>query len=148
MLVVVLPIMLLDIPPDLVEVEGPGEPEGPRERPATDGEVEAGQPRMQRRTATRPPAGGIGHDPRRVGVRGDHQAQQIGRGRPFPASHAGANRARTTGHWGVYPVAHPGWPASAAGSGAVSGRMSIRQPVSRAASRAFWPSLPIARLSW
>ena len=29
-----------------------------------------------------------------------------------------------------------------------SGRMSIRQPVSRAASRAFCPSLPMARLSW
>jgi hypothetical protein len=28
--------------------------------------------------------------------------------------------------------------------GAVSGRMSIRQPVSRAASRAFWPSRPMA----
>ena len=26
--------------------------------------------------------------------------------------------------------------------------MSIRQPVSRAASRAFWPSLPIASESW
>ncbi len=30
----------------------------------------------------------------------------------------------------------------------VSGRMSIRQPVSRAARRAFWPSLPIASDSW
>ena len=30
-------------------------------------------------------------------------------------------------------------------SGAVSERMSIRQPVSRAASRAFWPSRPMAR---
>jgi hypothetical protein len=30
----------------------------------------------------------------------------------------------------------------------VSGRMSIRHPVSFAASRAFWPSLPIARDSW
>lgn len=30
-------------------------------------------------------------------------------------------------------------------SGASSDRMSIRQPVRRAASRAFWPSLPIAR---
>jgi hypothetical protein len=30
----------------------------------------------------------------------------------------------------------------------VSGRMSIRHPVSRAASRAFWPSLPIASESW
>lgn len=30
----------------------------------------------------------------------------------------------------------------------VSGRMSIRQPVRRAARRAFWPSLPIASDSW
>jgi hypothetical protein len=29
-------------------------------------------------------------------------------------------------------------------AGAVSERMSIRQPVSRAARRAFWPSRPIA----
>jgi hypothetical protein len=29
-------------------------------------------------------------------------------------------------------------------AGAVSERMSIRQPVSRAASRAFWPSRPMA----
>ena len=31
---------------------------------------------------------------------------------------------------------------------AASERMSMRQPVSRAASRAFWPSLPIASESW
>jgi hypothetical protein len=31
---------------------------------------------------------------------------------------------------------------------APSERMSIRQPVSRAASRAFWPSLPMASDSW
>ena len=30
----------------------------------------------------------------------------------------------------------------------VSGRISIRQPVSRAANRAFWPSRPIANESW
>jgi hypothetical protein len=35
-----------------------------------------------------------------------------------------------------------------AGGTSVSGRMSIRQPVRRAASRAFWPSLPIARDNW
>ena len=31
---------------------------------------------------------------------------------------------------------------------AVSALMSIRQPVSRLANRAFWPSRPIARDSW
>jgi hypothetical protein len=36
----------------------------------------------------------------------------------------------------------------ACGSTAVSDRMSIRQPVSFAANRAFWPSLPIASESW
>jgi hypothetical protein len=52
-----------------------------------------------------------------------------------PAADAGADR-----------VAHPGAGAGAAAS--VSGRMSMRQPVSRAASRAFWPSRPIASESW
>jgi hypothetical protein len=33
-------------------------------------------------------------------------------------------------------------------AGAVSDRMSMRQPVSRAASRAFWPSRPMASESW
>lgn len=37
---------------------------------------------------------------------------------------------------------------AAAGLGAVSERMSIRHPVSRAASRAFWPSRPMARDNW
>jgi hypothetical protein len=36
----------------------------------------------------------------------------------------------------------------AASSAWVSGRMSIRHPVSLAASRAFCPSLPIARDNW
>jgi hypothetical protein len=44
-------------------------------------------------------------------------------------------------------------PRSAAGVSysagfSVSGRMSIRQPVRRAARRAFWPSLPMARDNW
>ncbi|MEY9942437.1 hypothetical protein ABH932_007226 [Streptacidiphilus sp. MAP5-52] len=38
--------------------------------------------------------------------------------------------------------------APAASSPSVSGRMSIRHPVSRAARRAFWPSLPMASDSW
>jgi hypothetical protein len=35
-----------------------------------------------------------------------------------------------------------------ASGGWASDLMSIRQPVSRAASRAFWPSLPMASDSW
>lgn len=45
----------------------------------------------------------------------------------------------------------PGWPGTATpplASGALSGRMSMRQPVSLAARRAFWPSLPMASDSW
>ena len=38
--------------------------------------------------------------------------------------------------------------ASGVSGAAASLRMSIRQPVSRAANRAFWPSLPIASDSW
>jgi hypothetical protein len=41
-------------------------------------------------------------------------------------------------------LVRPGYFSAAA----TSGRMSMRQPVSRAASRAFWPSRPMARLSW
>jgi hypothetical protein len=36
----------------------------------------------------------------------------------------------------------------ASGVGASSDRMSMRQPVRRAARRAFWPSLPMASDSW
>ncbi len=41
------------------------------------------------------------------------------------------------------PRCHAGW-----ASASVSGRMSMRHPVSRAARRAFCPSLPIASDSW
>lgn len=44
-----------------------------------------------------------------------------------------------------------GWPGTATpplASGAVSGRMSMRHPVSLAARRAFCPSLPMASDSW
>ncbi len=44
------------------------------------------------------------------------------------------------------PGRHDGAPG--AGVPSVSGRMSIRHPVSFAASRAFCPSLPIASESW
>jgi hypothetical protein len=45
----------------------------------------------------------------------------------------------------VYPVAHRSSVSATVCPAAVSGRMSIRQPVSRAANRAFCPSRPIAR---
>jgi hypothetical protein len=66
-------------------------------------------------------------------------------------------RARSAVCGQVYRVAESAAPAtlsgapvagSGAAAGAVSDTMSIFQPVSRAASRAFWPSLPIASESW
>ena len=47
---------------------------------------------------------------------------------------------------GIRQFGEPCEPCGAAAS--VSGRMSMRHPVSLAARRAFWPSLPMARLSW
>lgn len=62
------------------------------------------------------------------GVR--HDSHQLGFDGLGPATDAGTD-------WGAHPQ-----PA------AVSGLMSIRQPVSRAANRAFWPSRPIANDNW
>jgi hypothetical protein len=75
--------------------------------------------------------------------RGHHRRRPGGTG-TAPAWHRDRD-----GHAGPQPAAgsSPAAPA-AAGAGAVSGRMSIRQPVSLAARRAFWPSLPIASESW
>ena len=68
---------------------------------------------------------------------------------------AGARRARdlTRSHSPGGPCGRPVGPAlghraSAGASLTTSGRMSIRQPVSLAARRAFCPSLPIASESW
>lgn len=63
----------------------------------------------------------------------DDEASQFGGRNGLPAADAGANRRA---HRYQAPAT------------AVSGRMSIRQPVSRAANRAFCPSRPMARLSW
>jgi hypothetical protein len=61
----------------------------------------------------------------------------------------GRNRAGALAYSGPYSGA---WAAGPAGEGpagtAASDLMSIRQPVSLAASLAFWPSLPIASDSW
>lgn len=69
----------------------------------------------------------------------DHSQQVIARG-PLSTTDTGTDRAVT--HAGTTPAHVTTTQAS------LSGRMSIRQPVSRAASRAFCPSRPIARESW
>jgi hypothetical protein len=70
---------------------------------------------------------------------------------PDPFAHASAGRltllpAVPAPAVGATLVTEP--PAAAPAPGATSGRMSIRQPVSFAASRAFWPSFPMASESW
>ena len=70
---------------------------------------------------------------------GDHP-EQVGGAGALPAPDAGADRRAQTGLSASL--------TTLGGSLVTSGRMSIRQPVSRAASRAFCPSLPIARDSW
>ena len=98
--------------------------------------------------------------PSAIGDR-DHPKQD-GPETSFPASHTHAHRAdridvvRTLGEPNTRPSAHqPTAPAHESGPEGSAGppppsseRMSMRQPVSFAASRAFCPSLPMARDSW
>lgn len=103
---------------------------------------------MQGCTSSRQPARGIGDD----AVLDYHGPQQLSARHPTTASHTGAYRSRATDHWEVYLLDHPRGSAGAAercgAATGVSGRMSMRHPVSRAARRAFWPSFPIASESW
>jgi hypothetical protein len=75
-------------------------------------------------------------------------------GHPQSSAPGGLNLPGTAGAHHVGSAAHaPAPPALAragvpASPGATSGLMSMRQPVSFAASRAFWPSLPMASESW
>jgi hypothetical protein len=92
------------------------------------------------------PSGRVGHQ---GAVAGDH-AQQLDRGGLRPAPDAGADRGAQAGlsvlpagvglsaplcGAGIVPPSAAD--SRAAGSRATSGRMSMRQPVRRAASRAF-----------
>jgi len=156
------------------------DPEGPREGPASQRQVEALGHGVQVRTAAWGPARRIGDDLEAGSPVGGDDSQQIGLRGPLPTPDAGADTApdlrsgaarRACGH-ATEPrfmtavaepsssLAFPGarteptpyrtgatW-SGATGSGASSERMSMRQPVSRAASRAFCPSLPIANDSW
>lgn len=101
---------------------------------------------MHSGTSAGKPAGGIG----------DHLAldnydpQQFGAGAPEPTADAGAHWTadRVTGRCRVYPARTASPTAHPSEASEVSGWMSIRAPVSRAASRAFCPSRPIASESW
>jgi hypothetical protein len=147
-------VLLLEVRPQRLGVEGTRQAERPRERPTALGEIEATGNGMQRCTSSRQPTLGIGDHT----ILDHHGSQQLGTRRSTPTSHTGAYRSRATDHREVYLLAHPtGFAGATAGSRApgaccdatgVSGRISIRQPVRRAARRAFCPSLPIASDNW
>ena len=115
---------------------------------------------MQVRPPTLPPPSWIGHEtvPDRTGlvtaVLDRDNPQQLGGRRADPAPYTGTHRGRATYHRESLPCAPPPDPTharphdQALGDTSVSGRMSIFQPVRRAANRAFCPSRPIASESW
>jgi hypothetical protein len=135
--------------------------QGTRESTTPFGEVEAREVGMQPGTPTRPAASRVDHGADAVLVP-DHP-QEDGPEPSPPAPHARAHRSlvgtRSTigmpdsrsGLRQSSAIAHepgPGGSSSASVRPPSSDRMSIRQPVSFAASRAFCPSLPIASESW
>ena len=80
--------------PEEEEVERPGQAQGPGERPPLLGEINTTRIGMHGGTSARQAAGRVGNQA--VPVRDD--AQQVGFGRPLPAAHAGAHRARQASH--------------------------------------------------
>lgn len=112
------------------------------------------------RAPARPSASRVGHEAEPPGVAGPvnfvlyrDNPQQLGGRHANPAAHTGAYRGRATYHCGSLPPCPGSSPGAPPGDHAwevasVSGRMSIRQPVRRAANRAFCPSRPMASDSW
>ena len=78
--------------------------------------------------------------------RGIHHSPSVTRHDPHNGGAGDALPATQAGSDGFHATPLRGEPAQS--SMTESGWMSIRAPVSFAARRAFWPSLPIARLSW
>lgn len=137
--------LVLAAQPGEVLVQGGGvertvQAQGPGERTTPLSELEAPESRVHVGTTTREPPARIGDNT----ALDRHHAQQVSHGRPAPASHAQALRGRRIRPTGL---AHA-TPSLSSPVGWASLRMSIRHPVSRAASRAFCPSLPMARESW
>ena len=144
--------VLLERPAEAGAVERSLGPQRPGQSSSSVGQLDALERGVQVRPAPRQPSSPVDdhlatnrYDPKEVGLR-----------RALPAPRTGADRGgtlpdRRVYSYRVYPTSPP---AAAAGggvsppTGSASDRMSIRQLVSRAASRAFWPSLPIASDSW
>jgi hypothetical protein len=142
------------------EAERSRSAQGPGKRPAPSREFQARQAGMQVRTPARPLGPRVGLD----GVPSRYEAKQAGLDRTLLAAYTGTQRRHTRdmpfgsrGHdkRQVYRVRRSGRPggtraaqASEDGTTAASDLMSMRQPVSLAASLAFCPSLPMASDSW
>ena len=171
-----LPVELsCDVLPHRRDVERSRQAQGPGERPALVGEVDAPRVGVHGGSPARQATVRVGGQPRGLVPLVDpdrDDAQQGGAVCSAPAPHAGADRTRETVRVRVYalgaprrrpstaaPPAHAGVRcvltprpraahAASPGGHSASLWMSIRQPVRRAASRAFWPSLPMASESW
>ncbi len=138
-----------------IGVERAGDPEGTGKGLPAYGDLEAVRRGMHVRPAPGKAAMGVCDQ---VSAH-RHHAQQLTCRHPNPAADAGADRRAQPCSPG--PLDLPGsldlpGPSDPPGSAAdgtdspatTSGRMSMRQPVRRAARRAFCPSLPIASESW
>ncbi len=94
----------------------------------------------ERSVSVRQPARSVAHDTRAACAARHPYKLVRPRAGPQPPHGPRALRTPRSRRYGAQP-----WPA---GCCSVSGRMSMRQPVRRAARRAFWPSLPMASESW
>jgi len=138
----------------------------PRERPAPlrlleafPAEMQVGAPARQLRTGIRDDGAVSAHHTQQIGFGRTDPApdtrpdRRHGHGRQGPSGHSG-RKLTAPGHRPCRRVqlerrrSAPVFPAAAGSATWVSGRISIFQPVSRCASRAFWPSFPIASDSW
>lgn len=149
--------MLLHVLADCGEVGRAVQAQCPTERPALLGQGHAPQVQVHRGAPARQSRAVVDHQAGSALVLDRDDAQQIGLGGSHPAAHAGAHGALELSRRRAYRA---GWPRGGAsprhrppgrqvtGAGSASLWMSMRHPVSRAASRAFCPSLPIASDSW
>jgi hypothetical protein len=132
------------------EVERGGHSQRPGQRPAPFGRCEAGDVAVQMSPTSREPTRGVGLG----GAVLCHHAQELRRGRALAAADAGALRPGGDGHPQVAGsgdgtgLSVGSMFAADLPAGSMSGRMSMRHPVRRAASRAFCPSRPMASESW
>jgi hypothetical protein len=126
------------------EVERGGHPQRPGQGPTPFRVGEAREVAMQVSPTSREPAPGIGLGGALLG----HHAQQLRDGGPLSAADAGALGLGGAGHPQVAGSTSAAVAGTELSAGATSGRMSMRQPVSRAARRAFCPSRPMASESW